>query len=448
MMQAHPLDTLFRNGLKSLEQSRLEEFLLIESEKAISKAERRVLVHLQVKGLFNQGRYHESIELIRQCFSENGEHLGLWCDLATAYYLSGQYGLWATTLLQIEDVILPLQDSVSSESLLRTQTMSAKFFEETGDLHKAVQYSKQTLEKSRDPVWILRSKVNMVRLLAMYPLSAELSYYYRDLRTALSGEHSAHLEVELLHAVILAEVSLFGAKMWAQAQTLLSQYQIPQEDLALLVFDVFELALRQGQELPAELKAWLSKVNPQCLYEEIIMEIVQEQELSRDWIEVAARLPQGQYLRLATLVLQRQRLSGEGAMTLVRQLELTLMGYNGKDQKVWMSFYAQQVDKSEILMSWQDDSKLVINDNVHINLSSKKMILKLLRQLEAQPQMAFTDLTEKIYGVEYNESYFHRLRRLVKRFNDDVLALGAPALLEIKDGQVHLLAQISKKSLQ
>ncbi|MNL52232.1 hypothetical protein D3C87_1753890 [compost metagenome] len=98
----------------------------------------------------------------------------------------------------------------------------------------------------------------------------------------------------------------------------------------------------------------------------------------------------------------------------------------------------------QIVAVLTSDMKLVINDRFHLNLASKKKIYELLSHLSSQKSMSLEELTKKIYEAEYNESYFHRLRRLAKRFNDEVLAVGAPALLEVKDGQISLLADLKR----
>ncbi|MFS4461031.1 hypothetical protein [Bdellovibrio sp. HCB2-146] len=431
--------------MKRLTEGQLELFLFEREKEAVSHSEKRVLVHLRIKEMLQKGEYYSAIEAIQLCFHEKGEHLGLWCDLAACYYLTQQYGLWALTLQKIENLLREFQKQISDVSLTKTRMMLAKFFEETGDLQKSLSYWMECLEGS-DIELILRARINIVRLLALYPLGPELTTYYRDLKPALRSKLAPTLEIEILHALSLAEVSLLGPATWSQLKELIDRYEIGKEDQALLYFDICDLIMRTGEALPESLVHALAQLTPVGPYEACLKNLALKTRVDQvPWLSLATEMPVGNFLRLASLALTMNLVSNEEAVVLKRQIELTLLGFTPKDRQVWQGLLPST--SSHLLSAvLTEDMKLVINDRFHLNLTSKKKIYELLSHLSSQKSMSLEELTEKIYEAEYNESYFHRLRRLAKRFNDEVLAVGAPALLEVKDGQINLLADLKNLS--
>lgn len=414
-------EVFYQLGLLSLSQGNLSAFEKENKEDA-SIIKIRILEHLKIKQLMAENKFSQAMILINNLRLQLGEHISLYCDLASIAYALGNYSVWNQTVTEIQNILPEIKLKLSPDSLTRTQLLLAKFFEEQGLIYK----SYDTLVDAVDLApTILKPRVqaNLVRLLSLHQISNDLTTYYKELKQFASGEFEFNTYPEILHSLALAEAKLFGPETLSNA--VFKTHSLEQMDKSLVIYDLVQLSILSKYKFPQG----LILPHPSNFYERCLNKVIDNNLESNEWLEWASLMPLGNYFVLCKPL--SNTLDSNQKPVFQKQLNLLLKSLPLVEQRYWQGLI--NIASNEVIKYNIDENlRTFCTDGININLKQKKILFTLLKTTIETPKISLENATRKLFFCEYNESYYHRLRRLVKRLNDEFNKQGLPQPLSIE----------------
>jgi hypothetical protein len=419
----------FQNGLEALAEGSFPGFESKYRQNATNEIE-RILGHLYVKDLMSKNLNKAAITFIKKTRAMYGDHIMLISDLAALYYLTGQYALWAETLVEFEATLVQQRKNLTSETYIKCMLILAKFQEEQGAISKS--YATLLLiEKCEEPGLKLRIQANLLRLDVFYGRLKNLNYYSK-IKQAIKSDLGFNTLPEVVHAVALAEVEMLEAHKIEKNLIKVFESTLPQEDKLLMLFDVALLLSLKKIPFSQGLLELLKEARPEVLLEDKIKTyIFNIKEFNVDWDQWSEEMPLGHFFHLSRLL--TNTLAADEQAVLNKQILLLTKGLPPVDQSYWRGFLVGN-ERLEIKLD-QIEYNISIGE-IKISLKNKKNLFEVMNVLVGVESISLEDVTLKLFESEYNESYYHRIRRLVKRLNDEFENCMLPAAL--KCGKTHL----------
>lgn len=413
-----PFEVFYQRGLLSLAEGTFSEF--VKSNSSPTNVQKRIVAHLEIKKLMSEVNYQKTLIALGEARANFGEHISLLCDEACIYYLQNNFSVWAEKVDKIERRLVQVEKQLSHESLTKTVMLLAKFFEGLGHIRKAFRYL-QKAEKISQGVLKIRVRANIVRLLSVHPISTFLSQYYVNLKQYAESETEFNSYAEFQHALILGETRLFGVNSITEGFVrLMSEGKINYEDSNLILYDVLQILMTTNADIPEPIKRYVAESIPKTYYEGCLKELILSNN-TKGWINWASNMPLGEYFLLCSTVDRKLENSKPEHKTFRAQLELLLKSLPLAERRYWKSQpNVSSAEKAEKLRLQIDPkSKSVSVNGTKISFASRGALHKLLNYMVLVKRASLEDVTRELFAAEFNESYYHRLRRLVKRINDE-----------------------------
>lgn len=399
-----------QNLIHDLELDRAQAML--DKVKKISIPDRRFKEHLKSKILFFRSDYDKAISLIDKTILKHGPHVGLLSDKAGAFYLKNDFFNFEAAVSKLEVEYQNCLEDLDINSLVSTGICLGKFMEELGHVEKALRlYESLLLECEFYTHKTPEVLSQLLRLKSQWKITKEIEIDYKRLFTLNSELESKNFNIELQHALFLAELELFGQKIALERFNNIKD-QLHDDDMNLFVGDYIESSLRNHHKINDKVISLMGKkLNS---YEENLIKILNNDNIV--FSKMSSTMPLGQVLRLMGLVLS----SSNAPEGLEGQYTFLLQTVSGKDKSIWQNLI-KNADSIELKVVEVDlENKKMASKGQIYDFSRKANSLAILTALKGNQKLDLETAVFKIYGANLDESYFHRLRMAVKRLNGDV----------------------------
>jgi tetratricopeptide (TPR) repeat protein len=403
--------------------------------------------HLRGKCAFQQGDWETARMILENSVKVHGPHVGTLSDLAACYYLLGRRTLWERALERFEAEFILAKELLSANSRKRSTLSLAKFFEERGEIAKAISYYREiAADPTNEETENIRYTSQILRLHAYLGNKNEIATYYRQLLGYSADQNQGDILIEVEHSLILAEAHLVSMSLASQrlkrlnARTPLSSY-----DLRLTYFDLLEVALilnatseiveleppRGDDELDA--------------FERTLLRIRDGSfGGSAELLEVAGQMAPFTFFRLLNLL---STISSElNQREIYRsQLRFLLHGLDRESQALLRQRVGVAPEAGTQLTLY-GQAKALEYGGITLSFAGKKIPFAILEHLAARTSLKLEELVQLVWGSEMNDSFYHRVRVNVKRLNDDIeKSLNIPSAVQLGDGKVKLAPGILMK---
>lgn len=437
LQELHPLEELYRDCMEVLGHDSFTEVEKKCRDMNNSKAN-RILNHVKIKLLMSKGKLKEAISLTKKTRFEFGDHIGLVCDLASLYYSTHQYALWNQCLENLESILSSKTIHLSNESYTKTMLLLAKFQEEQGAISKAYS-SLLAIEKDAHASLKLRVHANLLRLDVFYGFSNNVSAYYHEVKQSLHSDLGFNTTAEIIHALALAELELFGIDDLQNTLLKTIPVNILIDDLLLIYIDIALLLAQKSIAIPFWISEKLLQLSSANSFEEKILDYISNRkEFTDNWIQWPAQMALGNFFHLSILL--NNRIKNEEQKILHKQISLLAKHLPSIDQKYWRKFQINR-EESCLTINHNDENRLISVEDVRISLKDKKILYEVLILASQEKKVRLSQVAKDIFHSEFNESYYHRIRRLVKRINDEFEEKHLPPPLSCNKNHLLLCAK-------
>lgn len=430
--EAHPLETFYEEGLQQLSMGLAEDFIS-KNKDSDCKKQRRILEHIKIKNLMAAGSYILCLAQIKRVRAEYGDHISLLCEQAVLYYLTSQFSLWQQAVFQIDEILPTIENHLSQASLAKTWLLQAKFYEEMGYVRYSLELLNRAEKHARNELF-LRVRNNKLRLIALYPISNEFDQLYLETKQSVNAELGFNTHAETMHALILAECQRYSDLALNSALQRLKNLELAEQDTSLIIFDLCVLFIKKNNPLSKDLINKLYQVSPQNEFESNLKKLILHDKIQENtWLNLLEKMPLGNFLTLCPFI--EQQLDKDEKETFHQFYDSVYKTLPRREQKNWERTSAIET------IPWNLDlgnKKVKINDK-EVSFSSRKTLFQFLELMSFHKDLSLEMVVKNLYDSEYNDTYFHRIRRLVKRINDEFETLAFPKVLSCDKENVRLL---------
>ncbi len=272
----------------------------------------RSVAHKKATSLLHRGAYAEAISALQKCLDEYGPHVGPLSDLVFAAYLHEDMGLFALAVEWLESEFSLSREKLSAASQAKTRVVLSKSYELQGRIAESfseIEIVLKLLAKG-DPLHF-QVRCQKLRLLASFGRETEVTTLYQQCLGVSDAD--AQVMIECFHALLLAEVRLFGlAATWPRFLHLSKTKHLQAMDLRLCLIDLLEVALESRDDFSRQLiLEYIDKneLNEFDHYESILLQMAREPEKALGFSDVFAwtrRMPLFGIIRLLALELIRR----------------------------------------------------------------------------------------------------------------------------------------------
>lgn len=402
------------------EQAYEDASCILNSFTPANKTEQRIKAHFWGKILFHQEKFEQASYVFRKAIDDFGEHVGLLSDLLCCHYVSGDYFSWSKNVDRLAEELEKASAKLSTDSLIRTMLLLAKSREEQGLVADALQIYEEMLKKTSEDDFLPLVLAQLVRIKSFWGIKKDLPDNYNKLILINEKFFLNHTNVEVQHALILAEMELFGVEEGSSrlGNLLTDENNLCDADKRLLIYDYLECNLRLKGVIPEFVSEYASQITFRDDFEDIIHRLTFDgtKSISRGELsELSSKVPPTCFIRVMIYLGELNNIE------IQRKLLFLLDSLEHKSRKVWTQRFRSLIESSDTrnkLATYDSNSKIITFGDQVLNLSRKKMMWGVLEHLLDKGECPIEEFVEKIWQVSYNPSYYHRLRVLVKRLND------------------------------
>lgn len=386
----------------------LEKLKLIDIEDERGK---RYIAHLYSKIKLSDGKYSEGIKIINESQSLHGEYIGMLADKATMLYMSGDYLRWKKCVDLFEDKLKSVKRNLSNQSLVNNYVLLAKFKEELGEVTKALAIYKQlesTIDHLDDDYAMVLAQ--LVRLKAEWSSNTDLTKLYGELFNLNKNLHHKSYQIEVTHSLFIAELYIFGEEAaWPRFEEI--KKELDEYDYSLFIVDYISYCMKQEKKVQNKLFKLLDMND---MFVKSLYNI--NNGMTVDVSLLSHSLTVHSYLTLMALLVKKSSEKG----SIHRLFLLLTSNFSSGDSKLWHSLISEKISPTENLV-FSKSQKVLSLDDKEISLSRKKNIYEILCLFSSEARsISLEQVVTELWDVEYNESYYHRLRVAIKRFNKEV----------------------------
>lgn len=384
--------------------------------------------HLLARTLMNRSEWREAFQVLAQARVQFGGHIGQQADLVACLYQCGEIANWKHELEFLRKIYQEHATSLSVTSRNWTQLFLAKMAEEEGNSALAlVEYEalKSRLEPGSNEYWNVLAQ--LLRVKSFFGVDKDLSRHYAELVTNEARWANHEMSIEVNHALMLAEISLVGLEHGkSRLKRLLDNEQLSATDARLVYFDFLEECLsRKAYELAlAVFKEYFPRIRPELDFEKWLERIVSQncnnlelQEVS----DLSGRITPASFFRILQLLAIQYSGSVLGT-ELGRKLQILVAAQTNESENLWRR--RLKVDKqSPAVLHVKRASGLVICNRTELSLAKKPISIQLLEECAKGSSLDLHDLVTRLWGGDFNSSYYDRVRMLVRRLNRSLAPL-------------------------
>lgn len=387
-----------------------EAKLLLNSLRSENAHQERMRMHYLARAEMRGGRMQQALTIIDETLASYPSYIGLKADRLSCLYHLGPKTAWREAIIDFENELEMCREQLSLGSRYRAELLMAKFLEEDGDVAKALKIYEQLREllksekQFREEILVT---AQILRVRALFSEKLELvAPLYRDLLTLETNENELYQDIEVQHALMLAELALFGsAKALARLKSVVPF--APAQDIKLFAFDFLEFALRKNIALEDCFKTLVLGLEDKDLFESTLIQFVQEQEPTHCLLW-PRDMSLSAYLKAMNLLACK---TSDEAVT--QELNLVLESLTSSSRTLWRRFFGSEDSTKEF--SFSAEKKMISFDGREVSLSKKPAILKLLTVVSVNGVSSLEELTKEIWESSYDHTYYNRLRVLAQR---------------------------------
>ncbi len=388
------------------------------SEKALHRQQQ----HDFAKNFLMDGKFKDAIRILKEARQQHGDHIALLADLAVCHYLDGRMIEWKNYLDQTAESFAENESFLSRDTKFASTLVLGKFREEEGRIDQALQlYDKllTSLDMQRDGEYYAIGLAQLLRLGVQFDLDRPLAEYYNTLCRLVDIESNSEDRVDILHACMLAELSIVGAQAALdRLEQILELPDVLEAEKSLAYFDLLEAFLRlNARHLPDRMAALLTKVQALDVYEKTLEQMAFSPEELSSNVNLAPGLSTANSLRLQSLIFFFET-STERQIEIRRRIVFILSGLGETAEKIWRKYLRHTLQDKHVALELCEKTENLRVGNCVLSLRRKRNMQKLLSAMLEKQELDVDSVTQLVWDAEYNESYYHRLRMLGRRLNE------------------------------
>ena len=398
--------------------------------------------HLEFKKHFESGDFTKAEAGLLKALNMFGPHVGLLADICAVYYQSGQFSSFSHFVRVLNFEFEKCSELIQKETFLRTSLCLGKYFEEQIQIFEALKFYKlgETVVPSFsvESDLIIKHKAQRLRLLSQIGKpKSEISNLYLEC-SQVSTENS-DLKIELEHALLLAETEVHSIETAMIRFDYLRIRNLPIWEIKLIIFDFIEVCLRRREVNTKTIQilvGWVLQLdlhNQMDDFEKSLFFLATMDLRSATNTLLSTRI--SPFCRLRILLLIQQKGKHKEIKGLYSLLTDGLSRESKKLTDEWMSQYF--TDQTVTLIFPQDVVLQI--DNQEMKIKKNSFAFKLMSLIRTQAEVSIEQTIKAIYGEEFSESAFLKLRVSLSRFNRDFSDhFGITKCVEIRDGMLAL----------
>jgi len=430
-----------------IDQSRFEEakhgLNLVDAK---SKTSKRMKNYVAGKIAFHQSDFRTAIHLFNQTKKEFGHHISLFSEIACCFYLQGDFFRWAHAVDELETEFNKIKDILSFDSQSKTLLLLGKFKEEQAHVYDALMIYEELYEKNEDAQFMPVILSQLLRLQSYYGIKKNLSTYYNQLMLVNQQFFLNNINIEVQHALMLAEIELFSIEEGLKRLSLIiNDETLSLSDKKLFVYDFIERALWYKNEIPAWLIEIESSIQEKDLFEQIIHELLLDKK--DEVLKIITKSQNSNMPLSSTLKILIYQMSLAIDPTLKRKWNLMVDSLNHQSLKIWNQRFQSVINTNEdekVTIRYDRKTKVIYFKDKSLNLSKKKAMINFWEAIFDQKDMLVENVVKTLWQADYNESYYHRLRMMAKRLNEILADLTAiPELIKVTTEKVQISVSLS-----
>lgn len=389
----------------------------------MSSAVLRKQHHESAKSLMAAEEYFAALELLRRTQITHGSHLGIRSDIAAILYLQGRVRECEEEVSILQSELDHCEAIVSNDTFCRTKIFLGKMYEDHGRVSLALQCYEDALRKPlSDGGVIVRAQSQLLRLRSFLKLKQGLPELYKS--CCLLKAKSDDLSIELEHAVLLAELSLFGVEFAeGRLMSLLQLRLLSAYDRNLLIVDFLETAMSLDHKISA-LPELVSSVHVESMniFERTVFSFASNSEYmltAKDCVELSRVIPGLGYLRI--LALNLKRIPKTPFLDECRRVIMfSLSSLRNEDRSLLKKhLQIESSDSTPSLVFLFTESKIRYQDRQK-SIKRNSFSFQLFNVFSGKNEISVDEFALKLYGVPLDVSIFERIRVGIYRLNQEI----------------------------
>lgn len=407
----------------------------IDKWNSVDPVELRIRGYYQGRVLFRQGEYQKAIQVFRETIESYGEHVSLLGEIACCYCQLGDLSAWSQAFGDLVEAFERAKPLLGEESLFLIGLLIAKFYEEEGQVAEAMsQYEslKTDLRISSSEEYVYFLSAQRLRIQAEY-LGADCVEVkpYQWLMGLSENRFNPYVHVEIQHALIRVESVMINSQQAVRRwhHCLNDGPRLNREDRDFLLLELAEALLRQGSEIPSEVLAALGQMKGLTTYQDLVVacstKVIKLSHIDKALMG-GGMFPSQQ---LKSLELIKPFCNESQAQQLSRRYHAIRKGLSRDSQKYWAHYFSGI--KSEELVEIQLNESLgqLQLKGEEVSFKSRRTSLELLCALLDKPRWPLEEYVRHQWNSDYDSTYYHRLRMMVKRINEALLPISAKPII-------------------
>ena len=418
-----------------------EALSLAESYVCASASEERMMGHMIALVDFRQGRVQKALQSMVRLRERLGNQVSLTADIMQAYYLSGDLIHWQTERERLERTLGEVEDLISTENFSKAAVFLGKSYEESGEIATALHWYQKAID-------VLDIKQNRRQFYFALPqlLRAGVFFggvknlsekYYQLIRLhrELEGQY---INVEVGHALMLAEFRLFGLELArTRLDRLTETCSFP--DRRFLVYDFIEECLWHDKKSDGLIERYRDVLGSEDYYESFLERLYLDENFAFDAHLQSDRLSFNCYLRLLCLSLKKQN-SPEKTREIEKKIIFLVERFEKNSQNLWRSRIdlALMTETKKTFTISKRQGRVFYRES-ELRFRKDSPALKILFILARNREVCLETLTREVWDSPYNSTFYDRIRMTVKRLNEQIFKLsGASQAVQVSSQSIAL----------
>lgn len=376
--------------------------------------------HVHAKNLMAKGEFTQAVDDILHAMGQYGDHVGLMADLAICFYHSGQIYKWRSCLQKLVVEFSKCRLNLSPSSRLRTAVVLAKFFEEEGEVVKAIDILQQEANLFADLSVDGRDQLKlMANFLRLKALAGESSGLGAIARAIAASRHwaPADLQVEIEHGLMLHELELEGPHLALRhLENCFKRVDLSKYDRELIIFDFLETCLARGfLGFVQLLEGFWAEPTESDFAQQIQTWLLTPAQQDWAWSFSQGEMPltTSEFIRLGLLYARHTQ--SAHSEEIKSRLDILLGDLSAESRRVWLARLTTQ--ESLEILKLSTTRKIIECRGQQFSLSKKPLMFAVLEVLALQSRWSTDEFCRKLWGCDFNEEQYTRIRVMVFRIN-------------------------------
>lgn len=419
-----------------LENNEFSEILKIEISPHRDGIEnQRLIMCYQACAFQAIGELDTAEKMYQKLENEFGENVLITANIANTYYYKGDVHKWREHYKKLEKDLLAYSSHLSAYSYFQCHSYLFKCFEEDGFISKAIEGYESIYRNSAPIVEDVNVELiflpQLVRLKSLMLQKAGLSELYRHLISLDPRHLTRSFQVEIEHALMLAELCLVGPQhALSRVTKIYRDPKISAIDKNLLIIDFIEeshLLHSKGEQLQS---VALSEVpvpsrNQLSVFEQQIWQLFCEKtHLSYEQInEISPELNMAEFLRLLTAYYVTEK-TPEARQEIFNRLQFLFESVDTNSRQYWMQRFKTFIPEDALTLSIDIHCRILRYQGKELSLSRKKTMATIIELIgKTKADIPIETAMQAIWGCSYSPDAYHRLRMIVHRLNKEIFQL-------------------------